>query len=270
MVKRLPKVVFFLYSSPMKEKSLLEKNYLVSSYLVNFQGKLGLYHLLNLLQDIASEHAQSLGFGLEEMIKNKTFWVLTRQKLVMDSWPKLGEEISIHTWLRLESGPFSNRDFAIYQNNKKIGECSTSWVALNSETRRMVNIDRSGIFAELKEIEKVSVSPGKIAALKEAETLAKFSVRNSDIDQNMHVNNTKYAQWVLDAISFDWHKELTLMSYEVNFIAETKLNDTVAIQKGERQSQTDGSFLTTFQGIREADNKIVFTSQFGVKENSGR
>ncbi len=254
----------------MKDRSLLEKKYLVTNFLINFQGKLGLYHLLNLLQDIAQEHAENLGFGVEEMIKNKTFWVLTRQKLIMESWPKLGDEVVIHTWIRLESGPFSNRDFTIYLNNKKIGECSTSWVALNSETRKMTNIDRTGIFAELKEIEKVSVSPGKVMSLKEAQTLAKFSVRNSDIDQNMHMNNTKYAQWVLDAISFDWHKELTLLSYEVNFNAETKLNDTVAIQKGERQSQTDGSFLTTFQGLRESDNKIVFTSQFGVRENSGR
>lgn len=253
----------------MKDRSLYERKYSVTSFLVNFQGKLGLYHLLNLLQDIASEHAHVLGFGMEDMIKNKTFWVLTRQKLVMNEWPKLGEEISIHTWIRIETGPFSSRDFAIYLGDKKIGECSTSWVALNAVNRKPTNIDRSGIFAELREIEKVSIDAGKVPSLKEAETLTTFNVRNSDIDQNMHVNNTKYAQWVLDAISFDLHKSLNLNSYEVNFLAETMLGDAISIQRSERSYLDDKSFQISFQGLREADNKVVFTSRFGVKENSG-
>lgn len=253
----------------MKDRSLFEKKYSVTSYLVNFQGKLGLYHLLNLLQDIAAEHAHLLGFGREDMNKNRTFWVLTRQKVQMNEWPKLGSEISIHTWLRMGAGPLSNRDFAIYCGDKKIGECSTSWIALNAETRKPATIDRSGIFAELKEIEKVSIDPEKVPYLKEPETIGTLKVRNSEIDQNLHVNNTKYAQWVLDAISFDLHKSLNLQSYEVNFIAETMLGDAISIQRSERSSLGDKNFQISFQGLREVDNKVVFTSRFTVSENSG-
>lgn len=96
------------------------------------------------------------------------------------------------------------------------------------------------------------------------ETVASFSVRNSDIDLNMHVNNTKYAQWILDSIPLSSHGQYDLKSYEINFVAETKLEDVIAIQKSQRDYLEDGSFQSQFQGVREADGKTVFIARLGA------
>jgi medium-chain acyl-[acyl-carrier-protein] hydrolase len=182
----------------MKDKSLLTTDYRVTSFLSNPYGKLGLYGLLNLLQDIASDHATMLGFGFDDMVRMKTFWVLTRQKVLMNRWPVLGEKVTIKTWVRLGEGALSHRDFSLFVGDEKVGECSTAWITLHSETRRPVMVDRSGVLSQLTAFEKVSVDPEKISVMKEElQDVAKFSVRNSDIDLNMHVNNTKYAQWIL-------------------------------------------------------------------------
>lgn len=249
----------------MKEKSLFTAEYRVTSFLTNAYGKLGLYSLLNLLQDVAGVHATELGFGYEDMVRMKTFWVLTRQKVVMTKWPSQGEKIKINTWVRLGEGALSNRDFSLFLGDELIGECSTSWITLDAETRRPVAVDRSGVLSQLTAFEKVSIDAEKIKALKDnLETVASFSVRNSDIDLNMHVNNTKYAQWILDSIPLSSHGQYDLKSYEINFVAETKLEDVISIQKSQRDYLEDGSFQSQFQGVREADGKTVFIARLGA------
>lgn len=250
----------------MTDKSLLSFEYKVSSFLSNAYGKLGLYHLLNLLQDVASQHGDLLGFGYEDMVRMQTFWVLTRQKVVMRKWPVLGDSVEIKTWIRFGEGALAYRDFSIHLNGEQIGESCTGWITLNSETRRPTIIDRSSLRLLVEELPSVGIETEKIPRYKkdDLEDMIRFNVRNSDIDFNMHVNNTKYAQWVLDSIPLASQGQFDLLSYEINFIAETMLHDIIVIQKSPRDYQEDGSFKSYFQGKRQSDGKIVFISRLGV------
>ncbi|MBC7465057.1 MAG: hypothetical protein H7256_03620, partial [Bdellovibrio sp.] len=147
----------------IQNKDLYEKEYHISSFLTNTRGKLGLYALLNLLQDIAHFHANILGLGYEQMVARKTFWVLTRQKLVMKEWPKWEDTVHIKTWVRVSASAFTNRDFAIYLNEKKIGEATTSWMTLDAETRRPKSVDYKEIFSNLQHPEKIETEDEKIS-----------------------------------------------------------------------------------------------------------
>jgi medium-chain acyl-[acyl-carrier-protein] hydrolase len=248
----------YLYSM---NRSLFSKDYEVSSFLVNYQNRLGLYALLNLLQDAAILHAQLLGFGYEDMVRMKTFWVLTRQNLWMKSWPKSQEKVTVKTWIREGEGAFSHRDFSIHLGSEKIGECTTSWVTLDAQSRRPVIVDRSAMLSQLDNIENVSLVAKKLTAVKDLDSVAQFKVRNSDIDQNMHVNNTKYAQWILDSIALEKHSNFKLCGYEVNFVAETKMDDLITIQKSSPQEKGPGILETHFQGQRLSDDKMVFIAK---------
>ena len=253
-------------SELVQNTNLYEKNYEINSFLTNTRGQLGLYALLNVLQDISHYHANLLGFGYEDMVAQQIFWVLTRQKLTMTKWPKWHEHIKVQTWIRQGAAAFTNRDFAIYLNNQKIGEATTSWMTMDAKTRRPKSIDYKDLFSNINSENKITVAAEKHLPLAtDITTLTDFKVRNSDIDQNNHVNNTKYAKWILDAIPFEMHHQHELTSYSINFLAETKLNDTVTIQKGPKQKEIETAFETQFQGLREADSKIVFTANLGAK-----
>lgn len=240
-------------------------NYELSSFLINSQGKLGPYHLLNILQDASSIHAQKLGFGLDQMSQMKMFWVLARQNLIMYRWPRWHDMVTIKTWIRAQEGVTSNRDFRIYHGEELIGECTSSWLPLSTETRKPVIWDRAAVFGDVQHRDQVTVEASKITPRSEGEKLMSHQVRNSDIDQNMHVNNTKYAQWILDAVSFEDHINYDLRGYEVNFLAETKLNDQIRIERSAL-----GVNQAHFQGVRESDKKVVFTAllTFGPKKGS--
>lgn len=240
----------------MEDKILFQKTYEINSFLVNSQGKLGLYALLNLIQDVAWGHANILGIGNEEFASKEMFWVLTRQKLEMQYWPKWGESIEIHTWVRPGVGLFALREFEIYHNAKKIGECSTDWVALSLKTRRFANFDSESVFEKYKLDKTLDVKAKKIAPFEESSYISEYNVRNSDIDTNQHVNNTNYAKWILDSIESNLHKEYKLRAYEVNFLSETKLGDQIEIL--EKTPKVEGDFF--YQGKRKEDGKIVFTA----------
>jgi acyl-ACP thioesterase len=245
-------------------QKIWDSKYEVNSFLVNSQRKLGLFALLNVLQDVAWLHATHLGHGYESVLEKRMGWVLTRQKVIMETWPAWGETIEIKTWLRPMQPPFVVREFEIYLNDKVIGAATTSWLLLDIETRRPLKRGVTELEANFRTDYRLPFDAPKIELSEDFEELAKFQVRNSDLDLNEHVNNTRYAQWVLDSIPMDWHHKFKLHEYEVNFLAETRANDLIAIRKNVANTEGSGPFWVEFQGFREADQKVVFSSRLLV------
>lgn len=241
------------------KQSLWSQQYNVNTFLVNPQKKLELYGLLNLLQDTAWIHATHLGHGYESMLEEQTAWVLTRQKLVMTAWPHWGDDIVLKTWIRPISGIIAIRDFEIYHKDLKIGECTTQWLILDLKTRKPAEKVLGLTEDEFRYDAPAIVDASKIPLKNDLKKLAEFQVRNSDLDLNGHVNNTRYAQWILDSVSEEKHQEFLLQEYEVNFIAETKSGDTITILGVEL---TPDKFQ--FQGIRSSDSKIMFAAAMKV------
>ena len=239
-------------------KAIFTKSFEINSFLVNPQGKLGLYALLNMLQDAAGSHAERLGHGFEEALQRKMFWVMTRQALAMTEWPPWRNTVDIKTWLRPIKGLFAEREFEISYGGKKIGTCITTFLPLHSETRKPIKSDAILAPDETKEA-VTDLEATKIELVTDTDHLTSFQVRNSDIDMNLHVNNTKYAQWVLDSIPASSHSKFRLLQYEVNFLAETHVGDTISIDS--KTSQLFDPLVIQFQGTRQADKKPVFVSR---------
>lgn len=250
--------------SDLNARSLWARDYEINSLLINTQGRLGLYALLNLLQDVGWAHAHALGHGHQDTLNRKAMWVLTRQRVRMNEWPEWGSTVHLKTWLRPPDSVFANRDYEVYCNDRLIGEATSSFLLLNNETRKPMRGDLSKLGFPVRPDARVSIDAEKIAPQSEVTSIAKFQVRNSDIDMNQHVNNTRYAQWVLDAVPFTSHRKFHLKEYEVNFIAETKAGDEVLIQEANANSllQTGAAF---FQGFRERDTKVVFTVRMDLE-----
>lgn len=242
----------------MKE-TIWRQKYNVNTLLVNPQKRLGLYGLLNLIQDTAWIHATHLGHGYEEMIRDHTAWVLTRQKVKMKRWPKWGDEIVLETWVRPFKGLMAIRDFRIISDDETIGECTTQWLILDLRTRRPAEKTIENTDEQVRLDAPAFIETGKIPLKSDLMEYAQFQVRNSDLDLNGHVNNTKYAQWILDSIEREKHQQYFLSEYEVNFIAETMPQDTIKIFGGNLSND-----LFQFQGQRINDNKTVFSATLKV------
>ncbi len=241
------------------KQQIWTETYKVTSFLINLRAKAGLYSVLSFIQDVGWQHASHLRVKLPE----HHGWVFTRQKLTMREWPQLGHDVSVRTWLKPPSSQgFLFREYEISVNERVIGKCTSAFAVMDMQTRKMVLADWALYTDVWRQDSGLSISPAKISACSSPVNLAEFQVRNSDIDSNNHVNNTKYAQWILDSLPINILREgLELQEYEINFLAEARIEDVITIQRAGKQ-QTDGKItIAKFQGLRKKDDRVIFTAQ---------
>ena len=174
------------------------QSHAVNSIVANAQKRLGLVGLLDILQDVAWVHAERLGHGYEATMAAGALWVLSRQKLVMDAWPDWGDELVVRTWVRPIKGPLIHRDYEILVGEAKVGESAASWLTLDATTRRPIRPTGAAASLDFRSDGALALTAEKLALRQDLAETARFPVRNSDLDVNGHVNNTRYAQWILN------------------------------------------------------------------------
>lgn len=245
--------------------SILERDYRINSQLINTNKKLGLFGLLGLLQDMAGEHSEKLGFGYEDCKQKGFFWVLVRQKLTMNRWADWNDVVTIKTWAKPMQGINVIREYELFIGEEKIGDCSTTWIILDSVSRRPKKIGNSDILFAARSDYSLDYSAPKITVEGELTAINTFDVRISDLDMNRHVNNAKYTQWILDTIPYEYHDKYTIKAYEMNFLAETFLDDRVTVTSNLQQLNVGDSYEIYFKGYG-TDEKPVFIAKMITQE----
>ena len=240
------------------------QSYAVNSLVANAQKRLGLVGLLNILQDVAWAHADHLGHGYEATMEMGALWILSRQKLVMTAWPNWGDQLLVRTWVRPIKGPLIHRDYEMRVADRKVGECTASWLTLDVKTRRPIRPAVAAGSLDFRLDGALAFTPEKIAVRQGLAETARFSVRNSDLDVNGHVNNTRYAQWILDSTPLEAHRTWRVDRYEVSFLAEIQVGDAVAIEEAPPEASSSAERLLRFQGRRLSDGAHAFAAVVGV------
>ncbi len=247
------------------------QHYDVNTMVLDHQKRLSLVGLLNLLQDIAWIHAEHLGWGYDALVEKATLWVLSRQKVVMKEWPQWEDKVTIRTWPRRSGAIMALREFEIIAADKngserRIGECSTSWLVLDWNTRKVQKLDKIMFGVPSLTEGVLEIAAERIPPRTDLSEIARFEVRNSDLDVNGHVNNTRYAQWVTDTLTLDELKRYAIDEYDVNFLAETGVGDTIVIESEPGTPDADGTVLRHYQGRKTTEDKPAFTARLKLRE----
>ena len=218
----------------MMERLQFIKDYSVHVYETGPDGRITLHALCNFFQDIASDHAERLGFGKEDLLRENQFWVLSRLAVEIYQWPEWGTDLSVRTWTRGTDRIFSLRDFEITSGDgNRIAAASSSWLMLDLETKK---IRRPGtLITRFNSDEEPEAILGRNAAKIEAEGESliagkKHKVTISELDVNLHVNNVAYIKWATDAYGLDFRLSHRPVSAEINYIAESRLDDEIAVK----------------------------------------
>lgn len=249
------------FNTDSMKQPIFTETYKVRSTQLNLNNQLGLYGVLGILQDIAAEQAEHLGFGYEQLHKEGFFWVLTQQRLNMKRWPKWNERITVKTWSLPVEGVYAFREFEILSEEEIIGSCSSTWITLDIAERKPVDLsERQSQFFPRTE-GSLNFKPERIELPDNLEWIKSFNVRISDLDANLHVNNVKYSQWVLDMLSLKHHKNYVIETYDINFLSETFYDDEIQGYASSPTSETDGKITLFFCGKKQKQNKPVFIAK---------
>ncbi len=220
--------------------SKFEKSYQIHVYETTPNTRLSSYSLLNYLQDIASDHAEMLGFGRDDLMKQNSFWVLSRLYIEFTAWPVWNDKIILRTWPNGIDKIFAIRNFEICAPDGRILGCATSsWLILDMNTRR---IQRPELFFEginIHEYEKFAIRNAS-----KLETFVEqgghnhcFRIKTSDLDVNFHTNNAVYLRWISDSYDPGFLMEHDPQSVEINYLAESKHDEEILIRSAAENDQ---------------------------------
>lgn len=226
----------------MEKDSIHEEIFHISAHDTDMKNKCKLTNICNYIQETAICHVLQYGMDPYEWMNKGLAWVLSRMKVEMYTYPGWKEIVKIRTWSRGTKGLYVYRDYEILDSKDNIiGKASSAWLIIDINRRRplrptsyleAVNYkfikDRVAISEELKPLEKHEYT-GIIFSL---------PVKYSDVDMNHHVNNVKYSRWQLDSIPTERISKEEIKEFEINFLHETKLDETVSMTCKELDKNT--------------------------------
>jgi len=177
-------------------------------------------------QEVAADHADSLGVGFDQMQAKNLFWALSYLKLTIYSYPQWRENIRITTWPSGFDRFYALRAFAIDDaDGKKLVQGQSNWLVVDIATRRPCHVPQ-WILERLAVPHQPALTVPK-EPFTGAEIERNFRVRYYDLDINQHVNNINYIEWILETVPNDILHEQKVQHLEINFRAEARLGDEI-------------------------------------------
>ncbi len=162
--------------------------------------------ILDYFQDCAVFHGQNAGLDIDELNRMGYAWILSSWQVIVDRYPKFGEEITISTWA------YDFKDFYGYRNLKiedangeVVAYANSIWIFMDIQKGRPSRLPERvqtayGFDPQLP----MDTAPRKIALPKEMEAAASFPVHKFHIDAYQHVNNEKYVLMAQEYLPTDF------------------------------------------------------------------
>ncbi len=185
----------------------LEIHYEVRGYDCGYGGPLKPFALANFFQETAGAHATVLGIGMEDMWARGLTWMLSRIDIRIEEMPGAGQRVIARTWPVAAKKLYAQRCLELLDESgfRYVG-AMYEYIIVDVQTRRVVRPERTlpidlttnypWPFDDL--------SPGveevQFGALEEFSEAFALEARARHIDQNGHVNNAHFINWLCDAV----------------------------------------------------------------------
>lgn len=182
----------------------LEKDYRLRWMDFDRYGRIQPTTLLDIFQDLATAQAEDMGIGRDAMMAKGVFWVIVRMKLEIVKAPEYYQVVKVRTWPHTPTRFSFLRDFSVRdEDGELLVKASSEWVLMDAESRKFASVkdyyDGPNDFYEDRSFER---KPRKVHDFEQG-NLPVYTVvpSYSDIDLNGHVNNARYANYVIDALN---------------------------------------------------------------------
>lgn len=236
-----------------------EEIFKVRAYDVDFNDRIKVSSVFNYLQDIAAEHAKSLHCGWEDLNRLEMFWVLSWIKVEFNTFPHFEDRIRIKTWPKGRYKLYALRDFLLYDKDDNIFcRAASAWLLLNSNSKRILDIKNLPVqFPYQPDLHALEDKPEKIKYENKSRSSSEKKASYTDIDLNLHVNNSKYIEYLLNSYPLDFLSRNILKSITMSFNSEMKYEDIIEIYIN---NNSGNDSLQYIEALNKSTGKQVFQS----------
>ncbi len=225
----------------------------VASYDVGADDRLRLSAVLRYQQEVGDQHLRMAGMGWREMLEMGMVFVTSRWHTVIHRLPRMEEQVTLTTWHRNRKGP---RFFRCYEWRDSRGDLLVEGVMqfalVSVAEHRLLRGDEFMERAPLPDTDRTvgCADPGRFA-VRDISPAGTYTVRLSDMDRNGHMNNTHYADLMLDYLPTHPADGVVPCEVDLHFAGECRLGDTLTVSVA-HEGNTDTVVGDTDAGRRFA------------------
>lgn len=208
--------------------------------------------VLDLFQEAAGVHAGALGVGFDDLMKKQLLWVLVKVKYQVLNNIKRHQRVVVKTWPLKPSRIVLERDYLIEDEKGNVLVKGTSqWVTIHSEKRKFVPSPDIYPFEDFCEDRTFEEKFSKNADFDSEDAVKKITPSFCELDMNGHVNNIRYADYVLNCLDL---KDEAIESFQLDFHKEVYKDMPVSIYI----EKSDGQILA--KGANEQGERMFSAS----------
>ena len=184
--------------------------------------------IMDLFQDVAGRHANELGVGAAPLLEKNLVWVIVKLRLRVLDEARMYQAVKVRTWPLPPERIGYRREYLITsEDGKPIVEGSSEWVLMDISSRRIVAGGDIYPLTEYCMDKNFEERFPRIRSFEADGEVYRFHPSFSDYDLNGHVNNTKYANFVLDSLSPE--EELSLRALQMEYHREVRPGERLNI-----------------------------------------
>ena len=210
-----------------------EKELYIDPSLADADGLLSRYETFNIFMNVADAHAGSMGVAWRDISPRDLFWLTVKTKIVFEERPKLGDTVTLATWVEEPTRLRGDRNYEMRQGDRVLVRGRTEWAVLNTKIMKLVPID--DVYPEGLDYSRPSACPEGFTRIRDrfdaSDRYAEYTVRSTDIDVGHHMNNAKFVQALLGTFSNEELREMRPKSFDVLFRNSVYEGDVLAFYK---------------------------------------
>ncbi len=205
--------------------------------------------IVEYMQETANRQCEVSGLPLDKLRDEQGLaFILGAISLSIIKPLRAYEDIEVRTWCREAKSYIFNRYFEIVRDGEVVAEAASTWVLIDLDKKTMVRADHYNIFeGKFYYDEPIDVArlPKKARIPKDTElqTVGQRRIVYSDIDYNMHMNNTRYPDMLCDFTDelSNVEKPYRIKNMSLSYLKESLLGATLTVARSEMSD--DGTVL---------------------------
>ena len=212
--------------------------------------------LMKYIQSAAQTQLTLNGMSYDQLKDMKRAFILSRIKIEFTEPVRAYENLTAITYPCDSRGYSFLRCYALEKDGMTIGRAVSIWALIDTETRALVKVNDFELGLETHEPHTLALSRFTMpASIREVGT---YTVNYGDIDQNCHMNNTRYPDMYSNFLPLDGKRIRTI---SINYQNEAPRGEKLRV---ERADGIDG-YTYYFRTIRE-DGKVNTESEIVLED----
>ena len=198
-----------------------EQQFAIKPHHCGSDGNIKIFSLMQFLQEIATIHADELGFGPGRLNEIGVYWAMSNIRIELTRLPRWPEVVKIKTWPSGYSRLIATREFAgMDESGRELFRAGSQWMILGNQSNRPKNLLHLDLNMPQTGEKVIRQDMNRLEPHNDYSQVEKIFVPHSSIDMNGHVNNTEYVRWGIDGLRRKYEFKGDIRFVHATYLAE--------------------------------------------------